>query len=196
MLFLIKRNICKSRSSTRQWEEQRWWERGQNIHQGWAECVHWGDNTWLPWIIQSSSLHGLSWQRHIHSIKPEQHPNVCNYNEEGCARKSTNSKYSKNNIYLSIHQKKITHSRTKISLHAAFTTLSPPPCFLSLSLLLSFHIMSHTCSHLLTTPSVDLNWRWHTGDVEMLPIGVRWRNQWQTDDHFYKSPKLSLQIKR
>lgn len=50
------------KSSGRQQEEEG---KSMKNHRSCIECIHWGDNAWLPWIIKSSSLHGLSWQRHI-----------------------------------------------------------------------------------------------------------------------------------
>lgn len=73
--------------------------------------------------------------------------------------------------------------------HTSSCSSLPPLPFLTLR--------SHTCSHLLTTRSVDVNRGWRAGAVvEMLPIGVRSRNQYSANMITAKSRTLSLSLPR
>lgn len=65
MIFLIRRNICQTWINPPQnsAKSRRWW--GKEAERARVERIHSGDNAWLPWIIKSSSLRGLSWQQHI-----------------------------------------------------------------------------------------------------------------------------------
>lgn len=106
-------------------------KRGHNIHRGWLECIRWGNTLWLPRIIKF-------------------------YRIKLAATYSSLSSNKGAHVKQQITSLRQTDSPAFRLMKPAFTTLPPSstlhsPCLLSLS-----HIY-HTCSHLLTTRSIDLN---------------------------------------